>query len=143
ARKVKNRVDRIIESSRFLQEINNTNVYPRFTGKTTGTRGFKTDAIRFLFPERGGFKTLEAHRSLPGVYYENKENFQEKKAWGNDLWWRTDYTRAVFPEHLWQLRDTGTLWRDFEEAPLLFYSLYNLKYFFDVLLKDKQFIKIK
>ena len=45
---------------------------------------------------------------------------------GADLIWRTDYTEAVFPESLRSLRDSGTLFRDWEESPDLVLSFYNL-----------------
>lgn len=42
-----------------------------------------------------------------------------RTVWGAGLAWHTDYTAAVFPAELRELRDSGTLWRDFEEgAPL-------------------------
>jgi hypothetical protein len=35
---------------------------------------------------------------------------------GDDISWDTGYTRAVFPERLREVRDSGTLYRDWEEA---------------------------
>lgn len=35
---------------------------------------------------------------------------------GDDIVWDTGYTRAVFPERLWEVRDSGTLYRDWEEG---------------------------
>ncbi|AEF85230.1 hypothetical protein TREPR_3369 [Treponema primitia ZAS-2] len=35
---------------------------------------------------------------------------------GEDVRWNGGYTRAVFPEELWPVRDSGTLLRDWEEA---------------------------
>jgi hypothetical protein len=35
---------------------------------------------------------------------------------GEDVAWNTGYTRALFPEPLWPVRDSGTLLRDWEEA---------------------------
>ena len=35
---------------------------------------------------------------------------------GEDVLWNAAYTRALFPEELWPLRDTGALLRDWEEA---------------------------
>ena len=34
------------------------------------------------------------------------------------------------------MRNSGTLWRDWEEAGQLFYSLYNIEYLFNTLLDE-------
>jgi hypothetical protein len=141
--KVKNRVDRLCEISRFLRERGLSPVYGHVKEKTMYGPGFRAEIIPFLFPERENFSRLEKKGLLPAEYYIAKEKFPAQAIWGADLLWRMDYTRAVFPEHLWQLRDSGTMWRDFEEAPLLFFSLYNIQYFFDTIIKEESFIKVK
>ena len=61
----------------------------------------KLDA--YLFPEVYGYITPPAgHHARVTVY-------------GMD--WDTDYTKELLPESLRPLRDSGTLYRDFEEAP--------------------------
>jgi hypothetical protein len=42
------------------------------------------------------------------------ENVQWVKA--EDVKWNSSYTEGVFPEHLWAVRNSGTLLRDWEEA---------------------------
>ena len=43
-----------------------------------------------------------------------RENDQWVKA--EDIRWNTGYTERVFPEHLREIRNSGTLLRDWEEA---------------------------
>jgi hypothetical protein len=141
--KVKNRVDRLCEISRFLKERKLSPVYGHIKRKTFYGPGFTKQMKSFLFPERVNFSKLEKKGQLPDEFYRKKGEFPEQTLWGADLWWRADYTKAVFPEYLWQLRNSGTLWRDFEEAPLLFFSLYNIPHFFDSIIEDESFVKIK
>ncbi|MBN2531480.1 MAG: hypothetical protein JXB88_01245 [Spirochaetales bacterium] len=140
--KVKNRVDRLCEISRFLKERGLSPVYGHIKQKTMYGPGFTGEIIPFLFPERKNFSKLEKEGLLPDEYYKTKGNFPVQTVWGADLSWRTDYTSVVFPEHLVPLRNSGTLWRDYEEAPLLFFSLYNITWFFDTAIHDESFIKI-
>ena len=58
---------------------------------------------------------------LPEMVSNNKRppNWrQEGDLWvkAEDIRWNTTYTERVFPEELWQVRNTGTLLRDWEEA---------------------------
>jgi hypothetical protein len=47
---------------------------------------------------------------------------------GAGIVWDKQYTEKIFPEQYIELRNSGTLYRDFEEAQELFYTIYNLDY---------------
>jgi hypothetical protein len=56
----------------------------------------------------------------PGLWTE--ENAEWSRA--EDIDWNTAYTRAVFSEDLWKIRDSGTLLRDWEETIDWIYIIY-------------------
>ena len=135
-RKVKNRVDRMIQVSRFLREERE---FPPFYGaimkETSHGRGFTPDVVSFLFPEtEKRFKRKERKQIFTE---ENRlyESASREKVLGADMYWRVEYSEKILPEHLVPLRNSGTLWRDYEEAAPVFYSLYNLEYLFNNLLE--------
>ncbi len=66
-----------------------------------------------LFPELYGY--------LPG--HQRGQHFVE----GYGVFWDTDYTKAVFPPSLAEVRDSGTLWQDFRESPELWFFAYEMK----------------
>ncbi|MBN1648548.1 MAG: hypothetical protein JW874_11005 [Spirochaetales bacterium] len=141
--RVKNRIDRIRETVRIVKAIGARRFYGSYNKKTDNQQSFRTDMARVLFPEKEGFEKLEKRNLLPSLFYENKGKFPVKRVLGTDYFWRNDYTLAVFPENIQKLRDSGTLWKDFDEAPQIFFSLYNLDYFFTALIDHNPFIKIK
>jgi hypothetical protein len=69
---------------------------------------------RILFPE------LVSQGKRPPEY--SKENAE----WNNDggIKWNKTYTEFLLPEWLWELRNSGALLRDFEEAVAWFYLEY-------------------
>lgn len=75
---------------------------------------FLTDAEQLLFPERFGYP--EGTKASPAT----KENRRR----GEGCVWDTQYTRDTIPELLREVRDTGTLYRDWEESAELFYFIY-------------------
>jgi len=99
-RKVKNRIDRINELNRFLKEERELREY------YPDILSFEKDTVPLLFPEAERNFSLKKRKVL---FSRNSE-----------------YSREILPENLVPLRDSGTLWRDFEEASGLMYSLYNL-----------------
>ncbi|MDR0551821.1 MAG: hypothetical protein LBG72_07365 [Spirochaetaceae bacterium] len=58
---------------------------------------------------------------------ENKGGI--KYEWGEDVFWNADYTSLIFPEYMRRFRDSGALWRDWDEALDWIY----LKYIWDEL----------
>ncbi|MBN2616988.1 MAG: hypothetical protein JXR64_01610 [Spirochaetales bacterium] len=117
--KVKNRVDRLKELCRVLTIDMGFNKY---------SGNLEKEIYPTLFPELYKFKKLEVKGLLPKSYYES--GLEPKTVRANDIKWRVDYTQAVFPQEFWELRDSGTLYRDVLEAPDIFNSLYNLEEFF-------------
>ena len=93
--KVKNRIDRMTEISRFLQEEKG---FPPYCSEDE----FLTAVEEFLFPEAA--------------------------VMGAGIVWDKGYSEKILPEQYVELRNSGTLYRDFEEAPELFYTIYNLDY---------------
>jgi hypothetical protein len=59
-----------------------------------------------LFPEMVSKRTRPEGWSLEGDMFVRAE----------DIRWNTSYTQRIFPEELRQVRDSGTLFRDWEEA---------------------------
>lgn len=105
--KVKHRIDRMTEISRYLQEEKE---FPRYYREDV----FLTDVGEFLFPEATGTDT--------GTGGENET------ALGAGIFWDKSYSEKILPEQYVELRNSGTLYRDFEEAPGLFFTIYNLDY---------------
>ena len=131
--KVRNRMERIKEVCRFLQDRNE---FPSMFGdikkETAYGKSMNDLLLPFLFPETVDFKKTAAEWSTDSaVEYSS----------GAEMRWISDYTRAVFPEHLQKLRDSGTIWRDYEEAPELFMSVYNLQYYLQHILDSSDFIE--
>jgi hypothetical protein len=58
----------------------------------------------------------------PSTYVELSA--AQNEVYGEDIRWNTAYTRELFPEHLRQFRDSGSLLRDWEEATSWFYIIY-------------------
>lgn len=140
--KVRNRVQRIEEYARIIKEYGGPN-YIGGVKKVTTASKFTIHGHLYpkLFPEVLGFEKLEDSRELHSRYY--KSDFEIEKIEGSNIFWRTDYTKALFPEHLWELRNSGTIFRDFEEAPYLVMSYYNLEGFINKKLYNCRFIKIE
>lgn len=117
--KVKNRVDRLKEISRVL--VNEL-------GKTDKLEDLSHDIYPFMFPELYKFDDLEKKGELPESF--KNSGFEPEIIKSSGINWRSDYSRSVFPEQIWKLRDSGTLYRDVQEAPDIFRAIYNLEYYF-------------
>ncbi|GAH54879.1 unnamed protein product, partial [marine sediment metagenome] len=131
--KVKNRIDRIRRLNRFFKDDRRTPVfYP-------DKKGFVREIVPFLFPEaKKTFNIIERKRlfSETNLLYDQSEGEMVE---GASLFWNTEYSQNILPEQLIPLRDSGTLWRDFEEASGLIYSLYNLEYIVNDWMEGKIF----
>jgi len=139
-KKTKQRVDRMIELSGFMRKsLGMPAVYREENDGDLPLVSFKEDVARLLFPERADFKELERAGRLAAGFVTARPEY----ATGEGLEWRTDYSKAVLPENLRELRDSGTLYRDFEEAPGLWMSFYNLPYLVGLLERGERFILIE
>lgn len=113
-----NRWDRIRATASFLKgretvAVTGQNaVYPPFRLKKdkSGISFFARNS-KLLFPEIYGYKTVE----------EMERYRDSKKAVAEDIKWNLAYTEDTFPENLREIRDTGTMFRDWEESAELFY----------------------
>lgn len=109
--KVKNRVDRIRELSRILQTDMGFPQYVKYLEEEIYTK---------LFPEVFNKEVFK------------QENYtQLKYVRGSGINWVDEYTQNVLPEEFWELRNSGTLYRDCIEAPKIFRSIYNLESYFN------------
>lgn len=132
--KVKSRLERI---SAVCSHMHEERLFPPVlgsTGKDTNYgRGMDKIIKPYLFPELSGAKSM-----LP--QYKDKEgDGREHYIYGADIRWRKDYTEIMFPDFLRAIRNSGTMWRDYEEAPELFMSIYNMDYYFRNILENSEF----
>lgn len=144
-KKVSNRMKRISGAIEFLKNQDLVE-FPEFFGhvRFNSTYGIslKKTIQPFLFPETIGFDKLKRENQLP-VNYQIPIKQKDDLAIGAGFVWRKSYTDAFFPDYLRELRNTGALWRDFEESIHLFYMLYNIDYYFKSVLQNASFIKVK
>ena len=125
--KVRARVDRLQELSRLLRD--DFDLAPVYWTRRRGSAeelSFHGAVFPLLFPELAGDNVAA---TLPAaVDTRPGELLNGETVVGSDIAWSIDYTEAVFPENFRALRNSGTLFRDYEEAFELFYSFYNLPY---------------
>ena len=74
---------------------------------------FFARAGKVLFPEQNGYPEGTGQSAVNAEF----------KA-GEGMKWNRTYTEQSIPEHLREVRDSGTLWRDWEESRELFYIAY-------------------
>ena len=116
-RQMANRWDRIGAASALLKKADIYAIgkegYPLLGGERDkkAARSFRAATARYLFPEVAGWPTGESKDA-----YRNSET-----ALADDIRWNTAYSRDAFPEEFRAIRDSGTLFRDWEEASELFY----------------------
>ena len=144
-KKVKNRMLRIISVVDFLKKQDFIE-FPEFFGharlNSTYSRSFKKITQPFLFPETIDIDKLKRKNQLP-VNYDIPIGLKGDLIFKEGFFWRKSYTEKFFPEYLWQLRNSASIWRDYEEAIHLFYMLYNMDYYFNNVLQDASFVRIK
>lgn len=118
ARLLERRILRAETAALALLEAFNGRHFPSFTAKKKSERpaSFEYAAGQYLFPERYGYP--EGSKPSP----KNAEN----RTRGEGLEWDTGYTGTIDPQ-LAEVRDSGTLWRDWEECAGLFYFIYQME----------------
>ena len=97
--RLRDRRERISALTEWMRQLENA---PKGLDRDT----FETYWKPVLFPE------LVSKKKQP------KEWKQENDQWArtDDMRWNKSYTSRVFPELLWEIRNTGTMLRDWEEA---------------------------
>lgn len=104
--------------NRRLGRIRASAVHLAARGTDASTfRAFSKDAGSWFFPEAYGYPE--------GTVKSEKTKDNRTRAEGYS--WDTAYTRDAIPEELREIRDTGTLFRDWEESAELFYFIYTLE----------------
>jgi hypothetical protein len=98
------------------------------------------------FADRKAFEAYWKPRLFPELVSKKKRppEYEETEAqWirDGDLRWNAAYTAAAFPEELRPLRDSGTMLRDWEEAPAWIYLTYEWDALVQRLEKELQFIE--
>lgn len=149
--KVKDRIDRMVELVKLLKTFGLPEFYGHYKWRSTYGKPFKDDAQNFLFPETKNYFFLRNNHLLAPTYYNNdtsgdahSDTQQKNKILlGYGKLWFTEYTEKVFPEYMHESRNTGSLYRDFEEAMQVLYMLYNIDYYYNTVLNDSLFIKNK
>lgn len=111
-----NRWDRILAASALLKMApiypGSAQGYPPFiAGKKDHDTEFRVNTAHYLFPEIAGWKNAELAAKYKGAETSRAE----------DIRWNTAYTKDTFPEEFRAVRDSGTLFRDWEESAELFY----------------------
>jgi hypothetical protein len=86
-----------------------------------------------LFPELARAKSRPPEWTLEGAVWVR----------GEDVRWNTAYTEAVFPEQLRQVRNSGTMLRDWEEAAAWVYLQYEWDRILKSLTDEIRLVKIK
>ena len=129
---VKDRVERVNLVVDFLKQKEFPEFFWHSKRNTINGESFKKQTQPFLFPETLDIDDLIEKNKLSG--YTIDKNLTDDIIFNNGIFWRKSYTKKAFPENLWDLRDTGSLWRDYEEALDLFFVFYNMDYFFNSVL---------
>ena len=111
---VSRRWTRIQAAAPFIRETLNPAAYT-FGDKKAGydSRSFRKDLEQLLFPEVAGYSP--AHPE-PAIGEKVPDRFER----GEGIWWDTLYSGNFIPEELRAVRNSGTLYRDYEEASRLF-----------------------
>lgn len=115
---VSRRINRISAAVEFLSDALESEQFPRFTVQKRKVReqAFEYRAGQLLFPERYGYPAGTAESESRDTYTR-----------GEGIRWDTGYSENHIPENLREVRNTGTLYRDWEETGELFYYIYVLE----------------
>ncbi len=140
--KVKSRMDRIKAVCRHLHD---ENLFPDMFGSvkkdTSHGAGMNDLLMPYMFPEIAGKNRMFMKK--PGRSELSTVEQEKNYVYGSDIRWRKDFTGYMFPEYLHEIRNSGTLWRDYEEAPELFMSVYNFNNYLRNVLDGISFVKDK
>lgn len=144
-KKVKSRMLRVTSLIDYLKTQEYVD-FPDFFGharlKTSYGKSFKKITQPFLFPETIDIDKLKRKNQLP-VDYDIPVGLKGDLVFSEGFFWRKSYTEKFFPDYLWQSRNSASIWRDYEEAIHLFFMIYNIDYYFNNVLKNASFIRVK
>jgi hypothetical protein len=138
-----NRIDRITEVVKFLKTKNLKEFYGNPIFKSKYGEPFIYDTKPILFPELFGFRYLK-QKNMPDKNYNLSElDKLIDLSLADGMIWRKSYTDEVFPENLHKIRDSGEMWKDYEEAIEIFSAIYNLDYFFNKIINNSKWKNVK
>jgi hypothetical protein len=123
---LRNRYDRIIALTDWMHSLPEV---PRFEGQ----RDFEAYWKPLLLPE------LVSAKKRPPDFVKA----QAVWVWAEDIRWNTTYTESLFPEALWNFRNSGALIRDWEEAAAWIYIQYQWDYIVELISNVYTVIEIK
>jgi hypothetical protein len=123
---LRNRRERILALAEWINSVENN---PR----NLSLKDFETYWKPSLFPET-------VSKKIRPIGWQHEED-QWNKA--EDIRWNTGYTERVFPEELWNIRNSGTMLRDWEEALKWIYLEYEWENIMELLSRQIILQKIK
>jgi len=120
---LRNRRERITAAAQWMASFD--------TPETQTIKDFEKHWKPILFPE------MVSGRKRPPDWKHEGDQFQT----GEDIRWNTGYTERVFPQELNTIRNSGTLFKDWEEALSWIYMEYEWKNITELLSKRIVFYK--
>jgi hypothetical protein len=108
---LRNRRERILALTEWMKSLDGI---PDFTAQEAGQTAFEEYWKPRLFPE------LVSKKNRPPEWSAADRDF----AGAGSVRWNRDYTRRVFPEGLWEYRNSAALLRDWEEGAAWIYLEY-------------------
>ncbi len=116
------RLLRIRSACEYVREKLESREFALYDSEESGHRNatFRYVAGKLLFPEVYGYADgATAAKGAKGdpARYRKGEGFR----------WDTLYSQQAIPEEIREVRDTGTLWRDWEEMGRMFYYIYMME----------------
>lgn len=139
---VKNRIYRIMELVSFLKKQNGLpSIFGAVASKTLYGQSMKDILLPYLFPE----VLIKKPDSYYNTINNDGGNYDKRDRWviGSDILWNKIYTKKILPENLHSIRDSGTMWRDYEEAAGLIMAFYNFDHYLYNILQKSKFKKMK
>jgi hypothetical protein len=125
---LRNRRERILTLIEWMRSRENSTA-----ASLTDIEKFEEYWKPILFPE-----TVSKNKR-PASWLQNNDKFNKAE----DIRWNTGYTERVFPEELVNVRNSGTLLRDWEEALAWIYMEYEWENILKLLSVNINFQKIK
>jgi hypothetical protein len=113
------RFDTRITGTEALSSLNNR--HERIAAVAEWMKGYNTSEGRTPAADRKAFENYWKPVFFPELVSKSKRPAEWQREgdqwkWAEDIRWNTSYTERVFPEMLREIRNTGTLLRDWEEA---------------------------
>jgi hypothetical protein len=122
---LRNRRERILSLTEWMESYN--------TEKERTIKEFEDYWKPVLFPE------MVSKKKRNDIWIQDGDKFQKI----DSINWNTGFSERILPEELWQVRNSGTLLRDWEEALPWIYLEYKWENIVESLYGEINFIQIK